>query len=203
MSIVPSNSFTLDLISIPWVLFFVYWTASILYEAIKRNGKKVEKREPIAVLILTRMFLYIPIIMIFADEAFQTHYPLGLNFLPDSIFVTYAGFAVALMGIIFSIWGRVALGDNWSPDAELKTEQTLVQSGPYSIVRHPIYAGITLGMVGSAIAESNVAALIAVLLILIFSYLRIIQEEKLMKERFGAEWDAYAKLVKRFIPGIW
>lgn len=199
----PSTQTIFTLLAIPWLLFFIVWTASIVYEAITRRVKKVEKREPMAVLLFTRLFLYIPIILIFANEAVQAHYPFGLRFLPDSVLVLYLGFLVSLVGILFSIWGRMALGNNWSADAVLKSGQTLVTKGPYAIVRNPIYSGITLGVIGSAVALSNVSGLLAVVLILFFSYLRITYEERMMEEKFGSEWDDYAKAVKRFIPWLW
>lgn len=198
----PSSTTTFTLLAIPWLLFFIVWTGSIMYEAITRQVKKVEKREPMAVLLLTRLFLYIPIVLVFANVAIQAHYPFGLRFLPDTIIVLYFGVFVSMAGILFSTWGRMALGTNWSADAVLKSGQTLVSKGPYALVRNPIYSGITLGMIGSAIALGNVAGLLAVVLILVFSYLRITYEERMMKEKFGKEWDEYAEKVKRFIPWV-
>lgn len=199
----PSVTETLTLLAIPWILFFLVWTGSIIYEAVTRRAKKVEKREPLTVLLLTRLFLYIPIILVFANEAIRVHYPFGLRFLPDSIIVLYLGFALAIIGILFSIWGRIALGSNWSADAVLKSGQTLVSMGPYALVRHPIYSGITLGMIGSAVAIGNIGGLLAVILILIFSYLRITYEERMMNEKFDNEWKEYTKKVKMFIPWVW
>lgn len=198
-----SSATTFTLLAIPWILFFIVWTSSIIYEAVSKKMKKVEMREPVAVLLLTRLFLYIPIILVFANDAIRVHYPFGLNFLPNSIIVLYFGFFISMLGILFSIWGRLELGSNWSADAVLKSGQTLVCKGPYALVRNPIYAGITLGMIGSAVALNNVAGLVAVVLILIFSYLRITYEERMMKEKFGIEWENYAKRVKRFIPLVW
>jgi protein-S-isoprenylcysteine O-methyltransferase Ste14 len=69
-------------------------------------------------------------------------------------------------------------------------------------VRHPIYTGITIGIVGSAIAENTVTGLIAIFFVLLFSYFRIKDEEKLMKEKFGSDYADYAKKVKAFVPWI-
>lgn len=199
----PSTTTTLTLLAVPWILFFVVWTGSIIFEAITGKVKSVEKREPITVLLLTRVFLYIPIILVFANETIQVHYPFGLRFLSNFTIVLYLGFIISMVGILFSIWGRIALGSNWSADAVLKSGQTLISNGPYALVRHPIYSGITLGMIGSAIALGNVGGLLAVILILIFSFLRITYEESMMNEKFGNEWKEYAKRVKRFIPWVW
>lgn len=198
-----SSSTVFALIAAPWLLFFLVWTGSIVYEAITGKVKKVEKREPMAVLILTRVFLYVPIILVFANIGIQKQYPLGLQYLPDTSSVVYTGFVISMVGILFSVWGRMALGSNWSADAELKSGQSLVTSGPYAIVRNPIYSGITLGMAGSAIALGNVSGIIAVGFIVVFSFLRITYEERMMKEKFGIEWEKYVKSVKRFIPWVW
>jgi protein-S-isoprenylcysteine O-methyltransferase Ste14 len=109
---------------------------------------------------------------------------------------------VGLCSILFAIWARLTLGGNWSADAVLKKGQTLVKNGPYGIVRHPVYTGITIGIVGSAIAEDTVTGLIAIFFVLLFSYFRIKDEEKLMKERFGRDYEDYARKVKAFVPCI-
>ncbi len=186
-----------------WILFFVYWTGSVIYESATGKNKRVERSDPGVVLLLIRLPLYVSVILAFTAFNLQRYYPLGLSFLPNSIIVTYIGLSVALLGILFAIWARMYLGSNWSPDPEVKKGHVLIKSGPYGIVRHPIYTGMTIGMIGSAIAENVLVGLIAVLFMLIFSYLRIIEEEKFMKGKFGKQYVDYAKTVKTFMPWIW
>ena len=62
------------------------------------------------------------------------------------------GYSLLLAGMSFAGWARIFLGGNWSSDVTLKQDHTLVRSGPYRIVRHPIYTGLLFGLLGSAIA---------------------------------------------------
>ena len=109
---------------------------------------------------------------------------------------------LAFLGILFAFWARIILGTNWSGDASLKKDQILIKNGPYNIVRHPIYSGLTFAVIGSTITENALIGLIAVLLILLFSYFRIKTEERQMKEVFGKEYEVYSKRVKAFIPWL-
>jgi len=188
-------------IAIIWLIFFAYWTGEILYELATRRTKKVEKREPLAVALSSRLTLWIAVFLVLTTFA-QKYYPFGASFLPSSFITAYTGLAVGLCGIFFAIWARITLGGNWSADAVLKKGQSLVKNGPYGIVRHPIYTGITIGIVGSAIAENTVTGLIAIFFVLLFSYFRIKDEEKLMTEKFGSDYADYAKKVKAFVPWI-
>ena len=188
-------------VAIIWLIFFAYWAGEILYELATRRTKKVEKREPLAVALSSRLTLWIAIFLVLTTFA-QKYYPFGASFLPSSFIIAYAGFAVGLCGIFFAIWARIMLGGNWSADAVLKKGQTLVKNGPYGIVRHPIYTGITIGIAGSAIAENTVTGLVAIFFVVLFSYFRIKDEEKLMKEKFGSNYADYAKKVKAFVPWI-
>jgi len=185
-----------------WLIFFVYWAVEIIYETATRRSKKIEKREPLVVALSSRLTLWIAIFLVVTTYA-QAHYPLGAGFLPSSPITAYAGLGVGLCGILFAIWARITLGSNWSGDAVLKKGQVLVKNGPYGIVRHPIYTGVTIGIVGSAVAENTVTGLVAICFVLLFSYLRIRDEERLMKEKFGVEYEDYARKVKAFVPWIW
>jgi protein-S-isoprenylcysteine O-methyltransferase Ste14 len=188
-------------IAIIWLIFFAYWTGEVLYELATRRTKKVEKREPLAVALSSRLTLWIALFLVLTTFA-QKYYPFGASFLPRTFITAYTGLALGFCGIFFAIWARITLGGNWSADAVLKKGQTLVKNGPYGIVRHPIYTGITIGIVGSAIAENTVTGLIAIFFVLLFSYFRIRDEEKLMKEKFGSDYADYAKNVKAFVPWI-
>src|SRR5437588_2899159 len=67
---------------------------------------------------------------------------LGWRFIPASSGTLYTGFALTVAGLLFAIWARFFLGRNWSGTVTVKEDHTLVQTGPYAVVRHPIYSGI-------------------------------------------------------------
>jgi protein-S-isoprenylcysteine O-methyltransferase Ste14 len=121
--------------------------------------------------------------------------------LPDGIRI--AGFAVG----VYSVWWfyRIhrTLGDNWSPVLEIRKEHTLITSGPYKRVRHPMYSDMMLWLVSFALVTANwfYALTISTGLAILF-IVRIPDEEKLMTERFGEQYKAYMKQTKRLIPFI-
>ncbi len=184
-----------------WAVFYGYWAFSILYDAFSGKLKKVEKSPMPALQVAERMLLLAALFLVIMRFG-QQYYPLGAIAIQASVFSPYSGIAIAILGILFAIWARIHLGGNWSPQAEMKRGQTITRTGPYAIVRHPIYLGITLGVIGSAIFDGTIGGLIAIAPVLIFSYLRISTEEKLMREKFAKGYVEYRRKVKAFIPGL-
>jgi len=95
------------------------------------------------------------------------------------------------------------MGKNWSLVARTRQDHQLVQTGPFAVVRHPIYVALFLFMIAMAIAYGHTANLIlAVPVFAAATWLRVQHEEQLLRAQFGAEYDAYATRVKRFVPGM-
>lgn len=111
-----------------------------------------------------------------------------------------AGLLLTLCGIAFSIWARIILDGNWSGAATLKQGHALVRSGPYRITRHPIYTGLLLALLASAIERGLLRSFVAVLLCAIGLWLKIAVEEKLMVHRFGEEYLRYQREVPTIAP---
>lgn len=78
-----------------------------------------------------------------------------------------------------------------------------MQTGPYAVVRHPIYAGLTLALLGTAVAFGEVRGLVAVALAVIGWRLKFRLEEAFMTEQFGSEYLGYKRRVKGLIPFVW
>ncbi|MBO9712554.1 isoprenylcysteine carboxylmethyltransferase family protein [Sphingomonas sp.] len=96
-----------------------------------------------------------------------------------------------------------AMGRNWSLVARTREDHELVTSGPFSLVRHPIYSGLFFFLLAMALAFGHWRGLVlGVPLYWIGAWLRVIEEERLLRARFGAAYDAYARRVKRFVPGL-
>ena len=121
--------------------------------------------------------------------------------LPDSL--RLAGFAVGVYGVWWFYRIHRTLGDNWSPVLEIRREHTLIVTGPYKRLRHPMYSDMLLWLVSFVLITANwfYALTISAGLALLFS-LRIPDEERLMLERFGQHYKAYMKRTKRLIPFI-
>jgi protein-S-isoprenylcysteine O-methyltransferase Ste14 len=98
---------------------------------------------------------------------------------------------------------RTALAENWSFIARTRSDHQLVQTGPYALVRHPIYLCLLLWLVTMALAMGHPHRLaIALPLYIAGTLIRVHEEERLLRAMFGASFDAYAARVKRFIPGL-
>jgi protein-S-isoprenylcysteine O-methyltransferase Ste14 len=109
---------------------------------------------------------------------------------------------LTLAGLLFSAWARVHLGGNWSGIVTVKEDHELVRSGPYGIVRHPIYSGLLLAVVGSALARGEWRGVVAVVIVF-WAFRRKMQtEERWMRERFGNGYQAYSERVPALVPFI-
>ena len=128
--------------------------------------------------------------------------PLDSLIIPHSLNVYYVGSALTFMGVVFAIWARFYIGRNWSGVITIKQDHALIRSGPYALVRHPIYSGLTLAVIGSAIARGDIAAGLAILAIL-YAVLRRVQiEESWMSETFGSAYADYKASTPALIPFI-
>ncbi|WP_174293149.1 methyltransferase family protein [Sphingomonas bacterium] len=95
------------------------------------------------------------------------------------------------------------MGRNWSLVARTRDDHQLVQSGPFAAMRHPIYTAIALELVGCAVALGHSRRLlIALPIYALGTWLRVAEEERLLRAMFGPAYDAYAARVKRFVPGV-
>jgi protein-S-isoprenylcysteine O-methyltransferase len=126
--------------------------------------------------------------------------PLDLRLVPYSAAAAYMGFALTILGLGFMAWSRIVLGRNWSATVTIKKDHELVSSGPYAIVRHPLYAGVLLAMLGTAIFFGEIRGFIAFLSTFGGWWLKSRTEERFMVEQFGARYAQYQRQVKAFIP---
>lgn len=129
--------------------------------------------------------------------------PLRERFVPYGPAAAYTGLALTTVGLGFALWARFTIGQNWGRLITVQEGHKVVRTGPYAIVRHPIYSGFMLATLGTAIAHGEVAGLIATALVVICWGYKSRLEERFMIEQFGAEYEQYRREVKGLIPGIW
>jgi protein-S-isoprenylcysteine O-methyltransferase Ste14 len=115
--------------------------------------------------------------------------------------------AVVLVLILGAVWlfhaSSRTMGKNWSLVARTREDHQLVQTGPFAVVRHPIYVAIFLFMLALAMSYGHTRnLLVAVPVYVVATLLRVRYEETLLREQFGPAYDAYAARVKRFVPGV-
>ena len=109
---------------------------------------------------------------------------------------------LVVVGAAFAIWARVTIGANWSGTVTLKEDHELMQRGPYHVVRHPIYSGLSLmGLATTLVVDEAYGFLILGVAIAVFIP-KIMLEEKLMTENFPDQYPQYRQRVKAIIPFI-
>jgi len=128
---------------------------------------------------------------------------LAARFLTVSTAAAYLGFAFTLAGILLAIWARFFLGSNLSGTPMIKRDHQLIRSGPYLFVRHPIYSGLLLAILGTAIYIGEIRGLFALALAIIGLKWKSLTEESFMQEQFGSSYIEYKRHVKAIIPFVW
>lgn len=108
--------------------------------------------------------------------------------------------ALVIAGFAFAWWARLHLGALWSGTITRKQDHRIVDTGPYALVRHPIYTGILLSGFATAIARGRWEALIGAFLFALGCWIKARQEERFLSEELGAEYGAYRKRVPMLVP---
>jgi protein-S-isoprenylcysteine O-methyltransferase Ste14 len=124
------------------------------------------------------------------------------SFVPNPRVGGAIGLSMVLFGICFSIWARLQLGGNWSGMVTIKEGHTLIRRGPYAIVRHPIYTGLLIALLGVALIVGELRGLLGVGILFLSFWLKSRIEERFMLEQFGAEYRQYQQQVKGLIPYV-
>ena len=125
---------------------------------------------------------------------------LSWRLLPAALTTYWIGAAMVAAGIAFAVWARYHIGRNWSGVITVKEDHQLVRTGPYGLVRHPIYSGLLLAIAGSALARGTLGGLLAVALVLFSFMRRIATEERWMTETFGAAYEDYRAATSALVP---
>ena len=112
------------------------------------------------------------------------------------------GIAITAAGLLFTIWARTYLGRNWSGTVTVKVGHQLIRSGPYRWVRHPIYSGLILATIGTAIVRGQVRGIVAVVLLWIGFVMKSRIEERVMAATFGPEYEEYSRTTGAIVPRL-
>ncbi len=183
------------LLPIVWVCWVIYWLSG------RRRLKPVERQESRR----ERLSHIIP--MALAILLFDIHLPrsslLSGTFLPHRLLTYWLGFGGTVLGLLFTVYARRYLGGNWSGTVTLKRDHTLTREGPYRWIRHPIYTGLIIAFLGSAVAVSTWQTLLACAIVLVTLIVKLRREERWMEERFGAAYVDYRSHTWALVPWIY
>jgi protein-S-isoprenylcysteine O-methyltransferase Ste14 len=127
---------------------------------------------------------------------------LKLQWLPERDWLQALGCALALAGVALAVRARQVLGENWSVAVQLKRGHELIERGPYRWVRHPIYSGLLLAFLGTAVLVGELRGLLALAIVAVSFWFKLRLEERWLGEQFGAAYADYKTRVKALVPGI-
>ena len=184
----------------PVIIFIAFW--AITWTSVKKTAEKQPSSGWFLYWILFVMgaiLLFVPITV----PAFKNIPILTISLIQSSPALQSFGFLIEVLGLCIAIWARITIGRNWSSKVTFKEKHKLVTKGPYTLVRHPIYTGITALFLGIAIYVRTFACFLAILLIFLSFLIKSRQEEKLMLKHFPKEYSNYKKTTKALIPFIY
>jgi protein-S-isoprenylcysteine O-methyltransferase Ste14 len=189
-------------IGVGWVIFWVGWLAA---SAGTKQGQR--GRGNWARFAGVRVVLILVGVLLVRLRVLKGHGVVGN--IRDPV-LWGVGLAIWVLGLGLAVWARIYLGRNWGMPTSIKEDPELVTSGPYRTIRHPIYTGILLALIGSAVAVS-VWWLIGVVLIGGYFIYSAFVEERNMTRLIPSAYPEYqttsvspgsTALIARASPGL-
>ena len=174
------------IIGVGWIVFWAYWLVMAATAKAGRSRWTQFAGFRVGIILVVLLLLRL---RVFKGHRVATGNPWLLGI----------GLAIFVLGLALAVWARVYLGRNWGMPMSQKADPELVTTGPYGKVRHPIYSGIILGMVGTAIAVSPYW-LIAVAITGAYFLVSAVVEERTMAQLFPAAYPPYRRVTKMLIP---
>jgi protein-S-isoprenylcysteine O-methyltransferase Ste14 len=176
-----------------WLLWYVSWLAVAWWadRAVARPPRRAEFRY--------RIFTVVGVILLFGPIRYNGRAEIVLWATPPAI--EWALVVTAAAGFAFAWWARLHLGRLWSGTVGRKANHRVIDTGPYGLVRHPIYTGITLASLATAVMRGTVEAWAGFALLTIGWVIKARLEEGFLRTELGAEaYDAYASRTPMLIP---
>jgi protein-S-isoprenylcysteine O-methyltransferase Ste14 len=181
------------LVGVLWLVWALYWLVSAAHvKATQRRESAGSRSLHMGPMVLAAVLLAAP------------HLPdvplLYERFVPAGAAGAVPGCLLVLAGLALSAWARVHLGSNWSGRVTLKENHELIRTGPYAIVRHPIYTGLLLAIAGTALVRGEWRGLLAVVLMGVSYWRKLRVEERLLSGIFGDSYRRYCESTSALIP---
>ena len=166
-----------------WIVFWIYWlvSASTSKESV-RGGWRTRLTGVSAVGVFV-------VAVVLRGGGLAVH----------SLILATIGAVLFACGIALAVWARLHLGRNWGMPTTQRAEPELVTSGPYRFVRHPIYTGLLLAILGTALVNNLLGLIVVAVLIAYFYYCGIIEERNLTAT-FPTAYPEYKSRTKMLIP---
>jgi protein-S-isoprenylcysteine O-methyltransferase Ste14 len=175
-----------------WITFLIYWQIKAF------NTKNTQRLEPAWSRIVRVLTILVAIVLLLPIRI-----PLNWLYRPlwrQGLWAFWLGAAVTVGGLLFAVWAREHLGRNWSRSVTIKQDHELITTGPYTLLRHPIYTGILAGFLGLAIAVSEVRGFVVLVLFFLVFWAKFRMEEQWMRSEFGETYAEYVHRTAALVP---
>ena len=170
------------IVGLVWVVFWVYWLVSAATaKESAPSGARVRLTGLGAVGAI--------VIAALSRGHLQTH----------NTALEVIGTVLFACGIAFAVWARLHLGRNWGAPTSQRAEPELITSGPYRFVRHPIYSGLLLALLGTALVDSLFSLIVVAVLMVYFYYCGRVEERNLIAA-FPNDYPEYRQRTKMLVP---
>ena len=179
-----------------WLVFIVYWAIAAI--GVKRtvDAPAWWKQQ-----ILVRLLILAPVVVALSIPAVRHALRFAWLRAAGGAVTGAIGAVLVGVGIALAIFARLYLGRNWGMPMSRKENPELVTGGPYAFVRHPIYSGVILAMLGTALGLSIIWVL-PLIVFVPYSIYCARREEQLMCQQFGEAYRAYMRRTKMLVPFV-
>ncbi len=185
------------IILVCWIVFLIYWAISA------RSAKPIERTQGWLGGNWYQLLLLVAFLLILNPFGLARINPLAFYILPPGLGVYIPAVILTLAGVVVAILARRSLAGNWSRQVAIKEGHELITTGLYRYIRNPIYTGIMLMTLGTAIFIPTLSSLAGFLVMLITVGFKLRAEEKILEQQFSDEYLAYKKHTWALIPFLW
>jgi len=182
------------LIEGPWIVFVAYWALGAL------KTRRTERKEPFASRYGVLFLEVLGFVLLFRDEADIGI--LGQRVIPRTYPLAVTGVVLTWAGIALALWARWHLGQYWSARITIKEDHKLIRTGPYARLRHPIYSGLDLAAIGSALAIDRWRCVVGVCLIILGYWIKARREEAMLTAQFGTDFHEHCQHTGFLFPSF-
>jgi len=178
-----------------WLVFIVVWAVSSRSAKPSAGGRRIWWWG-IGIRLAIAAFVFLALRLFTLGPTLRAMHIHWVNWNAE---LGVAGVMLCALGVGLAVWSRATLGRNWGMPMSRKENPELVTTGPYAYVRHPIYGGMLIAILGTAIGLS-VVWIMPFALGAVYFIFAARREERLLMAQFAEQYPAYRKRTKMFVP---
>ncbi len=177
-----------------WLAFYATWLTAAVWQRKTVKGLGVHREA------FSRALTAIGVILLFFHG--PTHRTRDIVAWDPPRIVAWSLLGPVVLGFLFAWWARIHLGTLWSAHITRKSDHRVVDTGPYALVRHPIYSGLMLAAFSTAAMQGVLSALLGAAIFALSFWLKARLEEQFLRQELGPDYDAYARRVGMLVPFV-